>query len=169
MKITNCLPEDLDLLNCFYDWGRELQQQRSDRHWKKFDPETVLKEIDEKRQWKVTDHDEVVAVFLTAYEDPYIWGDRGKDPAVYLHRIVTHPEHRGKGLMKIITAWAMAHAREKEILFLRMDTWGDNPALLDYYVNCGFRLLGIVTPENTSTLPAHYDCISLGLLEMKLD
>ena len=168
MTIINCDEKDIGLLNRFYDWGRELQKARSKHHWKHFETATLLREISEKRQWKLVDDGEPVAVFLTAYEDPWIWGEDGKQPAVYLHRIVSHPDHRGKNLLGRIINWAKAHAREKNLQFLRMDTWGDNPALLNYYIKFGFELVRIVNPEDTSNLPAHYDCISLGLLEMKL-
>ncbi len=168
MEIINCDRSDLGLLTRFYDWGRELQQQRSARHWKQFEPETINREIDEGRQWKMVAGEEVIAVFLTAYEDPFIWGDKGIEPAVYLHRIVTNPDHRGKGVMRDIIAWTRMHAKERGISYLRMDTWGDNPVLLNYYMKHGFKLLGVVTPDNTESLPAHYDCISLGLLEMEI-
>ena len=78
------------------------------------------------------------------------------------------PGSSRKNLVGRIINWAKAHAMEKDLQFLRMDTWGDNPALLNYYIKFGFELVRIVNPEDTSNLPAHYDCISLGLLEMKL-
>ena len=69
--------------------------------------------------------------------------------------------------MKIIE-WAKLHAAENNKQFIRMDTWGDNDELINYYVNCGFRFLGVITPEATEELPSHYSAINLGLLEMEV-
>src|ERR1700741_154206 len=100
MRIINSTTEDIDTMLRFYDWGRELQQSKSMRHWKNFDRRLLEKEIEEKRQWKIMENNTVICIFLTAYDDPHIWGERNGDPSVYLHRIVTHPQHRGKNLMK---------------------------------------------------------------------
>jgi hypothetical protein len=39
---------------------------------------------------------------------------------------------------------------------LRLDTWGDNEELSDYYQQCGFTFLGVITPDYNG-LPKHYD------------
>ncbi len=169
MQIINSNPADIETLLRFYDWGRELQQEKSNRHWQNFDPAVLLKEIAEKRQWKIMEDDQVTCVFLTAYDDPYIWGEKNKNPSVYLHRIVTHPLHRGKNYVKTIIEWAKGHGKQMGKEYLRMDTWGDNPKLIDYYIKCGFNFLGIITPDTTANLPAHYSCISLSLFEIKID
>jgi ribosomal protein S18 acetylase RimI-like enzyme len=169
MSFLNCTIEDIDSMIRFYDWGRELQQEKSNQNWQNFDRDQLAREIAEKRQWKIVEDGVIVCIFMTAYDDPYIWGEKNKDPSVYIHRIVTHPQYRGRNYVRTIIEWAKGHARELGKKFLRMDTWGDNPKLNDYYVKCGFTYLETITPETTENLPKHYSCISLSLLEMKID
>ena len=48
--------------------------------------------------------------------------DRGD--AIYLHRIVVNPEHKGKKQFKKVLDWAIDDAKAKNLSFVRMDTWG---------------------------------------------
>jgi GNAT superfamily N-acetyltransferase len=166
--ITNSTAADIPTIFSFYDMGVALQKAQSNRHWKTFERALIEKEIAEERQWKLLAGDKVAAVFLTAEKDQEIWGVKDRDDAIYLHRIVTHPDFRGQQLFAQIVNWAKQYAAAKGRQYLRMDTWGDNERLVNYYVLHGFTLLGVVTPTETGTLPAHYDCISLALLEMPL-
>ena len=169
MKIVNSTIADIPAMLKLYDIAREYQKAKSLRSWLPFDPALVEKEITEKRQWKIVEEDTVVCIFMIAYEDPFIWGERNNDPSIYIHRIVTHPQYHGNNYVLKIVEWAKQHAKNKGKQFIRMDTWGDNPKLTDYYIKCGFRFLGIITPETTEQLPKHYSCISLALLEIRID
>ncbi|MEO6612110.1 MAG: GNAT family N-acetyltransferase [Chitinophagaceae bacterium] len=166
MQIINSNMADIPVMLEFYDIAREYQKAKSLRHWQSFEPGLIEKEINEKRQWKIMEDDTIACIFMIAYEDPFIWGEKDKDPSVYIHRIVTHPAWRGRNYTAAIIEWAREHAKEKNKHFIRMDTWGDNPKLIDYYTKCGFNFLKIITPEETKHLPAHYSCISLGLFEI---
>lgn len=168
MQINNCTKADLPLLMNFYEMAREYQRTHSNRNWHPFEPENVLEEILDNRQWKLTEDGEVTAVFLTTYSDPVIWGARNEEPSVYLHRIVTHPAHHGKNNMQKIIAWAKEHGKSLGKQFIRMDTWGDNPRLVDYYIRCGFTLLEVVVPEDRSGFPAYYNFDSMSLLQMDI-
>ena len=153
----------------YYDIAREFQKSINMRHWLIFDEELLTKEINEKRQWKILEESSMACIFMIAYEDPYIWGEKNIDPSVYIHRIVTHPDWRGNNYTVRIIEWAKQHARDLDKKFLRMDTWGDNPKLIDYYTRCGFNYVETLTPESTANLPAHYSCISLSLFEIALE
>ena len=87
---------------------------------------------------------------------------------MYIHRIVTNPDFRGRGYVRVISSWAIVHAKAHQLRFVRMDTWGDNQKLIDYYQACGFNFLGLVSPPESPTLPAHYRGISLSLFEIDL-
>ena len=169
MQIVNCEITDIPQMQEYYDIAREFQKSIKMRHWLSFDEALLTKEINEKRQWKILEEDEMACIFMTAYEDPYIWGEKNSDPSVYIHRIVTHTKWRGHNYTVKIIDWAKAHAKALEKKFLRMDTWGDNAKLIDYYINCGFNYVETLTPESTANLPAHYSCISLSLFEIKVE
>lgn len=127
----------------------------------------VAMAIKEKRQWKIIVDDQIVCIFTITYNDPDIWKEKDKDPAIYLHRIVTHPSHRGKFFVKHIKDWALEFGRKQGKKFIRMDTF-DNPKLIDYYVACGFNFLGLVTLGESSDLPKHYRNATLSLFEIPI-
>ncbi len=168
MQIMNSTIADIPVMLELYDIAREYQKEKSMRHWLSFDPVLLKKEIEERRQWKIVEEDIITCIFLTAYEDPFIWGEKNNDPAIYLHRIVTNPLYRGNNYVMKIIEWAKKHAADMGKKFIRVDTWGDNPKLIDYYIKCGFNFLGIITPEATDKLPEHYSCISLSLFEIEV-
>ena len=87
---------------------------------------------------------------------------------MYIHRIVTNPEFRGRGYVRAITGWSIEHARSRGLRFVRMDTWGDNLKLIDYYRDCGFRFLGLTTAMESPSMPKHYKGIELSLFEIDL-
>lgn len=45
-------------------------------------------------------------------------------------------------MMNLIKKWAAQHALDNDKKFIRMDTWGDNENLKEYYLKCGFVFAG---------------------------
>lgn len=168
MQIINSESKDIETIFTLYDQAVSFQKTRFDKHWLDFDRNMVQHEIEEGRQWKIMEGNEVVCIFAIAYEEPYIWKEKNGDPSIYIHRIVTNPLHRGKGYVKSIIEWARDHALQMNKKFIRMDTWGDNDALINYYTKCGFEFLGTITPTSSKQLPKHYSAIFLSLFEIKL-
>ncbi len=168
MKITNSTIDDLQTIFALYDAAIAHQKAVSDQHWLPFDRQLVETEIAEGRQWKIVVDGQIACVFLTAYADPAIWGERDADPSVYLHRIVTNPQFRGRNFVRKIVQWSIEHAKMLDKKFVRLDTWADNPRLKEHYLNCGFQFLAAVKPTNTATLPSHYNAILLGLFEIAI-
>lgn len=169
MQIENVDLQDIKTIFVLYDQAVEFQKTNSAQHWKGFEAALVENEISEKRLWKIIIGGDIACIFSIAYSDPLIWGDKGHDPAIYIHRIVTNPLFRGRGFVKIIVEWAKEHSKTTGKKFIRMDTWADNQKLIDYYSECGFKCLGTNTPADTKALPVHYEGISLTLFEIKLD
>jgi ribosomal protein S18 acetylase RimI-like enzyme len=169
MKIINSSISDIETIFSFYDNAVVFQKTKFDKHWLAFDHQMVEKEIEECRQWKMMDGDEVVCIFAITYDDPAIWKEKNNDPSIYIHRIVTHPNHHGKKHVSQIIEWAKIHAKDNNKSFIRMDTWGDNQRLIDYYVECGFTFMGTTTPERNGSLPKHYSAIFLSLFEIILN
>lgn len=168
MKIINTIQSDLEIIMRLYDDASEFQKTVFNKGWVGFDRERIVTEITEGRLWKILEDEDVACIFTITYSDPILWGERSRESAMYIHRIVTAPEFHGRGYVRKITAWALEHAREKSLRFIRMDTWGDNQKLLDYYQNCGFKFVGVTSPPESPTLPDHYRGISLALLEIDL-
>jgi ribosomal protein S18 acetylase RimI-like enzyme len=158
---------DIDEIFQFYDLAVAYQKTKFNKQWHGFDRDLVAKEISENRQWKVVIDGKVACVFAITFEDKSIWKEKNVDKAVYFHRIVTHPKYRGQHFVEKIVEWGILFAKEKELDFLRMDTWGDNESLIEYYQKCGFDFLGIITPDYDD-LPKHYQGITLSLFQIKV-
>lgn len=168
MEIINSTIEDIDIIFSLYDAGTILQKKVAQKHWQGFDRSLIENEIREKRLWKIIVNQQVVCVFSIAFEDPFIWKVKDKDPSIYIHRIATHPDFRGNGYVKKIVDWSKSYATEHHKQFVRMDTGSGNDKLNNYYVSCGFNYLGVVATGDAPELPAHYRGGTSSLFEIAL-
>lgn len=169
MKFLNSEPEDFEEIFRLYDAAIEFQKSVFDKSWLPFEREMVGREIEEKRHWKILIDEKIACIFSITFSDALIWKEKNSDAAVYIHRIVTNPEFRGRKFVPKIMEWSLDYAKSIGKKFVRMDTWGDNQKLIDYYTACGFEFLGLVEPTKTADLPKHYEGISLSLFEIKID
>lgn len=168
MQIINSTPDDKSAIFWLYDAAIAHQKAVSNMHWLPFNRDLVSREIEEGRQWKILIDGQIACVFVTAYSDPDIWAERDESPSVYIHRIVTHPEFRGRNMVGEILSWAKTHGRALGKQYLRLDTWAENLKLKEVYERNGFEFLEIVTPTNLDALPDHYSGIRLALFEIPL-
>jgi ribosomal protein S18 acetylase RimI-like enzyme len=97
-----------------------------------------------------------------------MWQELDKGNAVYLHRIVVNPAFKGKKLFGVILDWSIAHAKEKGIPFVRMDTWANNPNIIEYYKGFGFTFIRNYNTGENMNLPVHNRNIIVALLEYKI-
>ena len=169
MQIINSNITDVETIFTFYDYAIAYQKTKFNKHWEGFDLHLVEKEVAENRQWKIIDAGEIVCVFAITFNDEIIWGEKDKQPSIYIHRIVTHPNYRGKNYVKDIVAWAKKYGKENNRQFIRLDTWGDNEKLIQHYQQCGFTFLGLSPEMKSDTLPKHYDSLRLSLFEIEID
>ncbi|MEW6130626.1 MAG: GNAT family N-acetyltransferase [Acidobacteriota bacterium] len=169
MKITNSTMDDIDLILGFYDDAIAYQKKVFGQHWLGFERRQVEREIAEHRQFKIVVNEQIACTFVVTFNDPLIWGERDQDPAIYLHRIITHSAFRGAGFVKHIVEWAKAYARQNHKQFVRLDTWANNQKLIDYYIAHGFTYLGDIYPEKVNELPKHYEGVALALFEMNIE
>lgn len=166
--VIKSTPSDIDEIFRLYEEGTAYQKSVAKKHWKGFERSLVEKEIAEGRQWKILIGEQIACVFAVAFNDPFIWQERDRDPALYIHRIATNPLFRGRGLVKKIVAWAKDFAALHDKKFIRMDTGSGNDKLNDYYVSCGFNYLGVAKYGVTGELPEHYKDGESSLFEIAL-
>lgn len=166
LAIVNSTSADIDTIFEFYDLAVAHQKKVFHKHWEGFSNDLVLQEIAENRQYKILINGKTAGVFAVTFNDPQIWQERDQDAAIYIHRIVTHPDFRGYGLVNEIILWAKEYAQANQLQYIRIDTWADNEKLLAYYTGCGFELVGSIKIEPNSGLPKHYEGISLNLFEI---
>jgi len=168
LSIVNSTQEDIEAIFALYDTATAYQKMFTKKHWKGFERTLVETEISEHRQFKIVMHDQIVCAFVITFSDPYIWQEKGIEPAIYIHRIATHPDYHGNGFVKEIVNWATQYATKIRIKYIRLDTTSGNDKLTNYYIRCGFTYLGNQECILTDDLPAHYKDGLFSLFEIKL-
>lgn len=168
MNFVQSAYNDIDVILELYDIAAAYQKEMGILNWKGFERTMVEKTIDDGLQWQIVIDDEIACVFTLAFNDPQIWEEKDKDPAVYIHRIATNPKFRGKHFVKHIIAWVKQYAIENDKEYVRLDTLSGNEKLNNYYVSCGFTYLGAVKLKDTTGLPIHYQNGMFSLFEIKL-
>jgi ribosomal protein S18 acetylase RimI-like enzyme len=163
IKIAN--KSDIQDIFSLYDMATAYQKLVFKKQWEGFELSLIEKEIEENRLWKMCMEQQVVCVFSINYNDEIFWGEKDQQPSIYIHRIALNSHFRGQSVMSKIIEWAKTYCNENNKRFIRMDTWGENTKLIDYYKKCGFEHIETIDLDNTVGLPAHYKG-KLALLEM---
>jgi RimJ/RimL family protein N-acetyltransferase len=156
MLIEKCTIDDLGKILDLYNAARELQKERQMVVWPFLDHTFVGNEINEGRQWKITQNGEILCNWVITFADKEIWEERDKNNAIYIHRICTNPTYRGNRYIDEIVSWAKVYAKALGKDYIRLDTLGQNTKLIKHYTSAGFNFLGIFRLTNTATLPKHY-------------
>jgi ribosomal protein S18 acetylase RimI-like enzyme len=167
MNIVTANTNDIKAIYDLYDMATAYQQTVFDKQWEGFEPTLIQQEINEKRLWKITRDEQIVCVFSLNFNDELFWKEKDKEPSIYIHRIALDNAFRGQSIMKTIIEWAKLYCRNHNKQFIRMDTWGENNRLIDYYKKCGFTHTETIDLDNTAGLPSHYKG-KLALLEMSV-
>jgi RimJ/RimL family protein N-acetyltransferase len=167
-RIINSELMDLEVILSLYVKAIEFQKSIQSNHWHDFDAALLEREIREHRHWKIMEGKEIACIYSVAYQDPMIWGERDQHPSIYLHRIVTNPNFMGRRYVKEVVAWAMNYGKANGKSFIRLDTFGANKKLNDYYERCGFVFCGIKSFKSSDEVPRHYLDGELSLLEIKI-
>jgi ribosomal protein S18 acetylase RimI-like enzyme len=169
MKIENCRTTDITEIFRLYKIASEYQRSKQTVVvWPSFERQLVETEVAENRQWKLLIDEQIACVWATTFSDEQIWEEKNNDAAVYIHRIATNPNFRGKNFVAIITEWAKGYAKNNSKDFVRLDTLGNNVKLIEHYTNAGFNFLGMINLKNTKGLPDHYQNAAACLFEIKL-
>jgi ribosomal protein S18 acetylase RimI-like enzyme len=169
MNISQCTLADVDAILEMYDAATALQSSKNVVAWPTFTRGFIENEVRLGKQYKLVVNNEIASNWSVFYEDKEIWGEKDKGDSIYIHRICTHPKHRGNNYMKVIIDWCRQHAISLGKDYVRLDTLGYNTRLIALYQSVGFDFLGMLKLENVEGLPDHYhrepNC---AMFEMKL-
>ncbi|HSI68667.1 MAG TPA: GNAT family N-acetyltransferase [Gillisia sp.] len=170
MKIENSSRSDLAKIFRLYKEATQFQKEKfPENQWPQFSPDLVVKELDEKRQFKIVMDGNIACIWAVTFSDPEIWEEKNRDPAIYIHRIATNPQFRGHNFVSKIVNWGKVYARLHNKEFIRLDTCGDNKKLISHYCNAGFNFLGIKKLKNSKGLPAHYENADVCYFEIEME
>jgi ribosomal protein S18 acetylase RimI-like enzyme len=170
MIITPSTPDDIPEIRRLFRAAIDYQKLKFGKHWHGMNEEQLVVEISNNLHWKIVEGDAIAAFFSIAFTDRLIWDERDADPAIYLHRIMTSPEFRGRGYVTAITDWADDYGRQAGKVFIRLDTNRDNARLNAYFQQCGYVYCGIKTFDDTTNplIPQHYFGSGLSLYEKRI-
>jgi ribosomal protein S18 acetylase RimI-like enzyme len=169
IKIINTTTEDWDDILLLFEQVIELQGKNGYQVWESIDQTGLVKEIENKLQYKVVKDNDILCIFSIQYRDPFIWRERDKNDAVYLHRIVANPKFKGQKQFQTVLNWARQFARTHEFRFIRMDTWAENTKIIAYYRSFGFEFIENYQTSDAPQLPKQNRNLNVALLELKLN
>jgi len=168
VEVVNTKPSDLEEIFKLFEDSIIYQEKKRYPVWRNYDKNALIKDIDDKNQYKVVIDSKIAIVFSVRYNDKIIWRDLDTGNAIYLHRIVVNPEFKGQKLFGVIVDWAIKHSKRKGLRNIRMDTWAANPTIINYYKSFGFTFVENYTTPDSEELPLHNRKLALTLLEYRL-
>jgi GNAT superfamily N-acetyltransferase len=166
-KIVNTQMEDLPTIIRLFDDSIAYQERNGYPDWKNYDRDAIVRDIENKNQYKAVNDEGTGIVFSVSYRDKIIWRHMEDGLSVYLHRIVVNPAFKGQKLFGLIVNWAKEHVKQKGLKNIRMDTWANNPNIIEYYKRFVFEVIENCTTPDTQELPVHNRNLPLTLLEYK--
>lgn len=169
MEILLSKISDIDAVFELYDAATAFQKKVGTNSWKGFERTMIEDEIAAQRHFVIRDENQISATFVLTFSDPIIWKEADKDPSVYIHRIATHPNFRGRNYVQKIVNWTKEYAKNEGKKFVRLDTTSGNEPLNQYYIKCGFTYKGNSEIEWTNELPEHYKDGSFALFEIAVN
>ena len=169
IQIVNTTIDDLSSVLWLFEQAMELQGKNGYKVWNSIDRTALEKDIQNKLQYKIVKGTDIHCIFSVQYTDPFIWGKRDQQDAIYLHRIVVNPHYKGQKQFDKVLDWAKQFARLEHLKYIRMDTWADNFRIISYYQTYGFIFIGNYKTPDAAELPAKNRNIDVALLQMQVD
>ena len=167
-KIENTTSADLQVVYDLFELSIIYQEKKGYPVWKNYDKSALVNDVNNKNQYKIVIDEQISMVYSVCYSDKILWRQMENGDAIYLHRIVVNPQFKGKRMFGIILEWAIQHAKSKGFKFIRMDTWADDPNIINYYKGFGFYFIEDFNTPDIPELPVHNRNIPLALLEYRV-
>jgi ribosomal protein S18 acetylase RimI-like enzyme len=168
VEVRNTDKSDLEEIFSLFEYSIQYQEKKGYSVWRNYDRNTIIKDIEDGNHFKVVVDLKIAIAFSVRYSDKLIWRDLDKGNSIYLHRIVVNPEFKGQRQFGTILNWAIEHSKQKGLSNIRMDTWADNPTIIEYYKSFGFSFVENYTTPDNEELPVHNRKLALALLEYGL-
>lgn len=164
-QIVNTEKSDLPFIYWLFDEAIAYQKRTNVPVWPDYDKALLKQDIEQQLQFKIIQEQSIACIFSVCYTDKIVWRERDKGNSIFLHRIVVNPNFKGQKQFGKILSFAKKHASKKVIKYIRMDTWADNPTLIKYYQNFGFKIVDYFTTPNSKDLPIQQRGNRIVLLE----
>src|SRR5687768_4898398 len=97
-RVKNTEPSDLPFIFELFDHFIKYQEKNDYPVWRDYDQGAIIKDIENKNQYKIIIDSTIAIVFSVCYTDKVIWRDLDRADSIYLHRIVVNPVFKGQKL-----------------------------------------------------------------------
>jgi ribosomal protein S18 acetylase RimI-like enzyme len=168
VEVMNAKSSDLKQIFKFFEHSINYQEKKGYPVWRNYDRHAIIKDIEDKYQYKIVVDSKTAMVFSVRYDDKIIWRDLDQGDSIYLHRIVVNPQFKGQRLFGSILEWAIEHSKQRQLNRIRMDTWAANLNIINYYKSFGFTFIENYTTPDSEELPVHNRNLALALLEYSI-
>ncbi|HEX2609090.1 MAG TPA: GNAT family N-acetyltransferase [Flavisolibacter sp.] len=159
---------DLELIYNLFEKAIAYQKANGYIGWNSYDKDFIRKDIEQQLLFKMMRSGQVCCIFSLCFSDAFIWRGMENGEALYLHRLVVHPAHRGNKNFQTVLEWAIQLAGKRQLKQIRMDTWAENTKLISYYKNYGFQFVEEYTTPDSPDLPVQHRLLKVALLELDL-
>jgi hypothetical protein len=112
-EVRNTGMSDLQQIFELFEYSIDYQEKNGYPIWRNYDKNTIIRDIENKNQYKVIVDSQMGIVFSVCYADKVIWRELDIGNSIYLHRIVVNPEFKGRKLFGLILDWAIKQAEQK--------------------------------------------------------
>jgi len=167
-RVVNTTFSDLDFIYWLFEEAIKYQRKNNYPVWRGYDKDVLRNDVECKYQYKILVGNDIACIFSLFYADPILWRDREKGDSIYLHRVVVNPRYKGQKQLGNILNWLTIHAKQLNMKYIKIDTWADNPNIIEYYKSFGFEFVENFTTPDILELPSHHRNLQLALLELPL-
>jgi GNAT superfamily N-acetyltransferase len=167
----NASLEDSETIYQLFENAISYQKKNNFQQWNGYDKALIQKEIAESTQYKLVINGQIAGIFSAGDAGPLeteLWKEKTAIKSLYLNRIVVDQNFKGKRLFSMILDWSNTFTAGRGYKYLRLDTWADNPHLINYYKSFGFTDLGIVQTSGSPELPLQYRTLNLLIMEKEI-
>lgn len=140
IEIRNTTIDQLDQSCEIMDSGIAFQKRKGHPHYHSNDRAFHERDILRGQHYTVYVNDQVAGIFSLSFNDEVIWRSKEQGDAVYLHRVISKDQFKGLRLFQHILNWTIDFTNQKGRKYIRLDTWDNNPPLVDYYKSFGFEI-----------------------------
>lgn len=169
ISILHTTQADLPDILRLFEQAMAMQGLDGYKVWQSIDKTALEKDIENRLQYKIVKGGDILCIFSIQHSDPFIWREKDRNDAIYLHRIVTNPDFKGQKQFQKVLDWAQRFARANKLKFVRMDTWADNAKIIAYYTSFGFAFIENYQTTDAPELPVQNRNLNVALLELELD
>jgi ribosomal protein S18 acetylase RimI-like enzyme len=166
--IENATTQDLPFIYQLFEEAIAFQKNNNYIGWQKYDKSFLQNDVEQKLLFKMMKGGEIICIYSICFGDVLIWREKERGDAIYLHRIVLNQRFKGEKVFRNVFKWAKGFAKERNLKYIRMDTWADNVKIIEYYKSYGFVFCENYTTANTEALPEQHRNLNVALLEFEL-